>query len=154
MICSRKPSRHKPSKKPPNLREQTKSQATSLEKSLNTAPKSRLATTASSQRRPSLSRDARSHLSAKKETAGLPKQVPQPRHNLDRQMPVATFVVARAACCSTFAVTSRQSKRAPTAVQGKLLAQSGRAFALRIAEARASLLLVAHSHSREFETPG
>jgi len=141
MICSRKPSRHKPSKKPPNLREQTVARGASLGKSPEALlSKGRLAATTSRQKRPSPSRDACSHLPAKEENREDRRSgPPRPRQILDRHLspsPLSLLLVPRR---GTLAVTSRRSKRAPTAVQDKLQKQSGRAFALRIAEAFASL---------------
>jgi hypothetical protein len=126
-----------------------------MEVAPSAAPNGRLAATTSCQRQPSPSRDARSHLPAKEEATGTAEAVHRGRDiTWTGTKPVTTFVVARAACGSNLAVTSRQSKRAPTAVQGKLQTQLGRAFALRIAPPEGGLLLVALSHSREFETPG
>jgi hypothetical protein len=92
-----------------------------MEVAPSTAPNGRLAATTSCQRRPSLSRDARSHLPAKEEATGTAEAVHRGRDlTWTGTKPVTTFVVARTACGSTLAVTSRQSKRAPTAVQGKI----------------------------------
>ena len=63
----------------------------------------------------------KSHLPAKEEATETAEAVHRGRDlTWTGTMPVATFVVARAACRNTWAVTSRQSKRAPTAVQGKI----------------------------------
>ena len=57
----------------------------------------------------------------RKKTAGTAEAVHRGRDiTWTGTKPVTTFVVARAACRNTLAVTSRQSKRAPTAVQGKI----------------------------------
>ena len=62
-----------------------------------------------------------SHLPAKEEATGTAEAVRRGRDlTWTGTMPVATFVVARAACRNTLTVTSRQSKRAPTAMQGTI----------------------------------
>ena len=100
MICSRKPSRHKPSKKPPNLREQTVARGASLGKSPEALlSKGRLAATTSRQKRPSPSRDACSHLPAKEENREDRRSgPPRPRQILDRHLspsPLSLLLVPR-----------------------------------------------------------
>ena len=82
----------------------------------------------------------RLHLPAKEEAAATAEAIAAAATLLGQAFkPVATFVVACAAFAATMAVTSRHSKRAPTAVQGRLPMQPGKAFALRIAETFVSL---------------
>ena len=98
MICSRKPSRHKPSKKPPNLRKQTIVRATSLGSRPSTAPKSRLAATASGQRLPGLSRNARLASSSQGRNRGTAEAVPAAANNLGQALspsPLSSLLVPR-----------------------------------------------------------
>jgi hypothetical protein len=71
----------------------------------------------------------------RKKSQRLPKQ---PRHNFDRHLSPSKLSLLIVPLLRHLGI-SRQSKQAPTAVQGKLQMQSGRAFALRIAGAFASL---------------
>lgn len=118
MICSRKPSRHKPSKKPPNLQEPTILKDASLGSRPNTAPKS-------SPRYNGITRKATKLFTScttcsfrpRKKPREPPKRSTRSRTILDRQSPspLSSLLVLR---CSTEAVTSRHCKRVPTALQG------------------------------------
>jgi hypothetical protein len=75
----------------------------------------------------------------RKKPQGPTSRSPRLRQFSDRHKARRGFRRCLCRPCDTLAVTSRHSKRAPTAVQGRLQVQSGRTFALRIAETFASL---------------